>query len=156
MQGTTVDALTDAVLGASRALVAVAARSLTSVDHEVTLPQYRVLVVLCARGPLSMSELARELRAVPSTATRLCGRLVTHRLVTRRHRPSDRREVQVRITELGERLVREVTERRREEIESILGRIPAAEQPAMVEAFRAFADAAGEVPEQAWAIGWDL
>lgn len=156
MQGSTVDQVTDAVLGASRALVAVAARSLTSVDHEVTLPQYRVLVVLCARGPLSMGELARELRAAPSTATRLCGRLVTHRLVTRRHPPESRREVQVRITALGERLIREVTDRRREEIEAILDRIPVDEQPAMLSAFRAFADAAGEVPEQAWATGWDL
>lgn len=156
MQSSSLDAVTDAVLGASRALVAVAARSLTSVDHEVTLPQYRVLVVLCSRGPLSMGALARELDAVPSTATRLCGRLVTHRLVTRRHRPGNRREVEVRVTALGEQLVREVTERRREAIDAILGRIPPEEQPAMVAAFRAFADAAGEVPEQAWAIGWDL
>jgi hypothetical protein len=48
------DGLVDAVLGASRALVAVAARSLAGVDGDVTLAQYRVLVELAARGPLSL------------------------------------------------------------------------------------------------------
>ena len=43
--------LTDALLTASRALVAVAARSLAAVDDDVTLPQYRALVVLAVAGP---------------------------------------------------------------------------------------------------------
>ena len=41
----------DAVLTASRVLVAVAARSLAEVAEEVTLTQYRSLVVLASRGP---------------------------------------------------------------------------------------------------------
>jgi hypothetical protein len=45
------DELVDTVLAASRALVAVAARSLAAAGDEVTLPQYRALVVLSARGP---------------------------------------------------------------------------------------------------------
>ena len=45
------DELVDTVLAASRALVAVAARSLAAAGDEVTLPQYRALVVLAARGP---------------------------------------------------------------------------------------------------------
>ena len=43
------DSLTDALLTASRALVAVAARSLAAVDDDVTLPQYRALVVLASQ-----------------------------------------------------------------------------------------------------------
>ena len=45
------DELVDTVLAASRALVAVAARSLAAAGDDVTLPQYRALVVLAARGP---------------------------------------------------------------------------------------------------------
>ena len=45
------DELVDTVLAASRALVAVAARSLAAAGDEVTLPQYRALVVLAAHGP---------------------------------------------------------------------------------------------------------
>jgi hypothetical protein len=39
------DAVIDAVISASRVLVAVAARSLSDIADEVTLPQYRTLVV---------------------------------------------------------------------------------------------------------------
>jgi hypothetical protein len=45
------DAVVDAVLSASRVLVAVAARSLAEMPGEVTLTQYRSLVVLASRGP---------------------------------------------------------------------------------------------------------
>jgi hypothetical protein len=45
------DELVDTVLAASRALVAVAARSLAAAGDEVTLPQYRALIVLAAAGP---------------------------------------------------------------------------------------------------------
>ena len=47
----TSDELVDTVLAASRALVAVAARSLAAAGDEVTLPQYRALVVLTAGEP---------------------------------------------------------------------------------------------------------
>jgi hypothetical protein len=59
----------DAVLSASRVLVAVAARSLSDVGEEVTLTQYRTLVVLASRGPQNLAGLAE---AVGATAW--CGR----------------------------------------------------------------------------------
>ena len=55
----------DAVLTASRVLVAVAARSLAEVADEVTLTQYRSLVVLASRGPQSGAALAEELAVTP-------------------------------------------------------------------------------------------
>src|ERR1700749_3846428 len=56
------DELVDAVLGASRALVAVAARSLATVADDVTLAQYRVLIELASRGPQRLADLAGLLR----------------------------------------------------------------------------------------------
>ena len=109
-----VDAVTDAVLTASRALVGVAARSLAVVDAEVTLPQYRALVVLAARGPRLVGELADELSIHPSTETRL----------------------------------------RRREIATIVERVPAKLWQPTVRALNAFAEAAGELPQQAWTLGW--
>jgi hypothetical protein len=35
-------------------------------------------------------------------------------------------------------------------------RLPKAQRPVVLRALRAFADAAGEVPEQDWSLGWDL
>lgn len=156
MQVSRVEAITDAVFAASRALVAVAARSLASVHDDVTLPQYRVLVILCARGPLGMSDLADELGCSGSTATRLCDRLVGRQLVDRQHRVDNRREVEVTATRSGEQLVRKVTERRRVEIEAILANIGPRQRSDLIKAFQAFADAAGEVPDQAWSTGWEL
>jgi DNA-binding MarR family transcriptional regulator len=51
----------------------------------------------------------------PSTITRLCDRLVTKRLV-HRGAATNRREVSIRLTPKGRRLVDTVTERRRAEI----------------------------------------
>ena len=146
----------DAILGASRALVAVAARSLAAVQDEVTLPQYRLIVVLCERGPSTMGQLVEELGCSASTATRLCDRLVAKGLVSRTDREENRREVEVEATKAASTLVAAVTRRRRAEIERIVEAIPERQRPPLVAAFRAFSDAAGEVPDQAWATGWDL
>src|SRR5215475_3646406 len=92
-----VESVVDAVLRASRVLVAVAARSLAAIDHDVTLPQYRALVVLGSRGPQRPTELAEALAVHPSTVTRLCDRLVAKRLVHRGESPANRREVSIRL-----------------------------------------------------------
>ncbi len=148
--------LVDAVLGASRALVAVAAQSLEGLDEDVTLAQYRVLVELAARGPQRMADLALVLGVEGSTATRMCDRLVRKRLVHRRRASQDRRAVRVALSAEGGRLIAEVSRRRREEIGVIVSRMPSRDRGAMVRALRAFADAAGAVPEQDWSLGWRL
>ncbi len=89
--------VTDAVLLASRALVGVAARSLAEVEDEVTLPQFRALVVL-ASHERNLGELAEALDVHPSSATRLCTRLEAKGLITRRPATQSRRELLVSLT----------------------------------------------------------
>ena len=48
----------EAVLTASRAMIAVATRSLGAAAEETTIAQYRALVVLASRGPQRMVDLA--------------------------------------------------------------------------------------------------
>ncbi len=147
--------LVDAVISASRALVAVAARSLAGLEGEITLPQYRALVVLTSRGTQRVGDLAAALGVTPSTATRMCDRLVRKGLIER-HRPvDDRRALQIRITPRGRALVRQVTRRRRAEVERILAVMPETGRAGLVTSLGAFARAAGEVPEQDWSLGWD-
>lgn len=146
--------LIDAVLSASRALVAVAARSLASCENEITLPQYRVLVILCARGAQRVADLAEALDVLPSTATRMCDRLAAKRLIGRSRSAHDRRIVNVTVTPAGRELVDRVSDARRKELRKVLAQIPPAGRPAVVEALRAFSVAAGEVPEDGWALGW--
>jgi DNA-binding MarR family transcriptional regulator len=150
------DTIVDAVLTASRVLVAVAARSLGEVADEVTMTQYRSLVVLASRGPQSVAALAEAVGVTPPTATRMCDRLVRKGLVLRRHDRNDRRLIRLTLAKKGRDLVAEVTERRRTEIAGLLGAIPAGQQAGLVDALRHLSEAAGEVPEQDWSTGWDL
>ena len=85
--------MVDAVLSASRVLVAVAARSLADVAEEVTLTQYRTLIVLASRGPQNLAGLAEAVGVTPATATRMCDRLVTKGLIRRRAEREDRRQL---------------------------------------------------------------
>lgn len=149
-------AVVDAVLSASRVLVAVAARSLGDAAEEVTLTQYRTLVVLASRGPQRLASLADAVGVTPSTATRMCDRLVRKGLVRRRQERDDRRQVRLSLAESGRRLVDQVTVRRRQEIARLLAAVPSDRHPDLVDSLRRLADAAGEVPEQDWTAGWDL
>lgn len=150
------DAVVDAVLSASRVLVAVAARSLADLAEEVTLTQYRSLVVIASRGPQGIASLAEALAVTPPTASRLCERLVRKGLVRRRTDRSDRRQVRVGLTEAGRELVDVVTERRRREIAELVRSVPPAARRSIVEGLQQLTQAAGEVPEQDWTTGWDL
>jgi DNA-binding MarR family transcriptional regulator len=149
------DDLADAVVTASRVLVAVAARSLTE-EETVSLPQYRALVVLASRGPQRPVDLAQALNVDPSTATRMCDRLEGKGLITRRRDEVDRRVVVLDLSAGGRRLVDRVTRRRRKEIGQILTAIDPKERANLIRAFTAFGRAAGEAPEGSWQRSWEL
>ena len=152
---TDIEEVVESVLRASRALVAVAARSIALVDGTVTLPQYRTLVALAVHGPLNVRSLARELDVHPSTATRMCDRLVERRLIGRETSRTSRREVTVWLMPPGRQLLTKVTSIRKRDIRRIVAKVPAPLRDAMVGALQSFSDAAGEVPDQAWAAGWE-
>ncbi|ANP53244.1 MULTISPECIES: MarR family winged helix-turn-helix transcriptional regulator [Streptomyces] len=139
-----VDAVTRAVLTASRLLVAVSARSLAEVEERVTLPQFRMLVVLATRGETKLVALAELLQVAPSTAMRMVDRLIAAGLADRKANPANRRETLLRLTEEGRRTVEEVTARRRAEIADIVERLRPTERLALVEALNAFNEAGGE------------
>jgi DNA-binding MarR family transcriptional regulator len=152
-----VDAVTTAVLTASRLLVAVAARSLAAVEDAVTLPQFRLLVVLAGREPLTVTALAEQLAVNPSTAMRMVDRLAAAGMVSRGVNPDMRREHRVRLSAAGRRVVDDVTARRRAEIAAIVAEMPAARRRGLVTALRAFAEAGGEpdpAPAELARLGW--
>lgn len=142
--------VTDAVLTASRTLVAVSTRSLGAAAEHTTIAQYRMLVVLASWGPQRMVDLAAALDVAPSTAGRMTDRLVRKKLARRHRGRSDRRSVVVSLTADGRQVVDEATARRRVLIEEILARLPSGQRQAIASAFGAFAAAAGEVPEHLW------
>ena len=149
------DDVADAVLTASRVLVGIAAASLSPIEAEVTLSQYRTLVVLASRGPQSLQDLAAELQVAPSTGTRMCDRLVGKGLIDRRVPAENRREVELSITAAGAAIVKRVAADRRRQLRAITDRMSARSQAALVEALEEFSAAAGEVPEHQWYLGWE-
>ncbi|MFJ9543793.1 MarR family winged helix-turn-helix transcriptional regulator [Streptomyces sp. NPDC101225] len=144
-----VDAVTRAVLTASRLLVAVSARSLAEVEDRVTLPQFRMLVVLSTRGATKLVTLADLLQVAPSTAMRMVDRLIAAGLADRQTNPGNRRETLLQLTEEGRRTVADVTVRRRTEIAAIVERLSPIQRLALVEALGAFNTAGGEPPAPA-------
>ncbi|MEP7022502.1 MAG: MarR family winged helix-turn-helix transcriptional regulator [Actinomycetota bacterium] len=140
----------DAVLTASRAMVAVAVSSLGAAAEDTTMAQYRALVVLASRGPQRVGDLAGALGVTPSTAGRMCDRLLRKGLINRHRARADRRAVRVSVTAAGRQVVDQATAERRTLIAGILGNLPPAERPMVAKALQAFAEAAGEIPDSLW------
>jgi DNA-binding MarR family transcriptional regulator len=139
-----VDAITDALLTASRLLVAISAHSIARVDETITIPQFRTLVILSTRGPVNLATLAGLLDVQPSAAGRMVDRLVTAGLIDRLPHPTSRRELLAALTDRGREVVRQVTAQRRGEIARIVEGMPSTERRGLVRALTAFTTAGGE------------
>ncbi|MFG2683639.1 MarR family winged helix-turn-helix transcriptional regulator [Streptomyces sp. NPDC048392] len=144
-----VDAVTRAVLDASRLLVAVSARSLAGVEERVTLPQFRMLMVLSTRGATKLVDLADHLQVAPSTAMRMVDRLIAAGLADRQTNPGNRRETLLTLTEEGGRTVERVVARRRAEVAAIVERLAPGQRAALIEALTVFSEAGGEPADAA-------
>ena len=134
----------DATLIASRALLGVIARSMSEALEVVTLPQFRILVVLYANGPLRFGVLADKMRINPSTFSRSIDRMVAGGWVERTQSPESRREILIALSQHGRGLVDHVMLRRRNELDRILAPMESEQRREIEHALRLFADAAGE------------
>lgn len=144
------DELAESVLVASRALIGIAASSMPDGD-EITLSQYRALVVLASHGPITAGHLSELLEVHPSTVTRLIDRLEAKDFTTRSS-TEDRREVVIALAPPAVRLLAEVTADRRRRIVTVLDRLPDDDRDNLLRSFRAFSEAAGEVPDSQWSV----
>jgi DNA-binding MarR family transcriptional regulator len=138
------DVITDALLTASRLLVAISARSIAHVDETITIPQFRTLVILSNRGPMNLATLAGQLGVQPSATGRMVDRLVGVGLIDRQTHPTSRRELLAALTPRGREVVRRVTTHRRDEIARIVEAMTAQERRGLVRALAAFTAAGGE------------
>lgn len=114
------DAVADAVLAASRALVKLSLQSLDSLNPVISASELRVLALLARKGAQRLMDIAASLAVTSTTATRLADRLTEHGLVERVRLSSDRREVHVSISASGRTLVMSVQQHRRNFVASVL------------------------------------
>lgn len=140
------DAVIGAVLRATQAFVGLALRSLSAAGTSITLPQYRMLVTLDAKGDQNVRDLAAGLGVDRSTATRMCNRLVTAGLIDRTTDPSDRRAVVISLTGPGRSVVAAVTKSRRENVARLLRSVPPSRRVQLVDLLGEFAELAERDP----------
>ena len=133
-----------ATLVASRSLLGFVAQSLAPALEEMTMPQFRVLVVLDGRGPCAWGTSPSASACIPSTLSRTVDKLVGAGWLERASGEESRREVHVALDEARPQA------RRRDHGAAALGdrgrpRGPAPEDRAAVHrGMEIFAAAAGE------------
>lgn len=133
-----------AAMRASRAFSAIIAASVAHAGDTVSPPQLRTLVLVATRAEVNAATIASALDIHPSSATRLCDRLVDAGLLDRTESTSDRRRVVLTLTDAGAALVDSVMDHRRDALEKILSRMSPDARRSLVPALEAFSDAAEE------------
>ena len=126
-------------------IVGIGVRSVEAAADGVTMPQYRVLVLLEDNGALSIGMIAFELGVNPSNATRVCDRLERLGLAERTSSTSDRRSVLVEVTDAGRAVVAAVTNYRRQEFARVVEQLGASGREALVHALDEVTSAARAV-----------
>ncbi|WP_346041807.1 MarR family winged helix-turn-helix transcriptional regulator [Actinomadura chokoriensis] len=131
---------------AASTLMNIWSRAHNAPDVPVPSTQLRALFVL-ERGPVNISNLAGELGALVSSASRLCDRLEAAGLLTR-DPGRDRREVTVRLSEDGRALLDRLRVRRLEDLTRVLALMPASARAALLWGLTEFHDAASKPDDE--------
>ncbi|MFC7342986.1 MarR family transcriptional regulator [Saccharopolyspora griseoalba] len=138
----------DEALAMLRAMVKIADSTVAEVTAQLTLTQFRALVIITERKPpVIMGRVAEELAMNPSSVTRACDRLVQLELVQRARNPLNKRETLLAPTASGREIVARVNRQRRTMLREVLDRMDPAARSAAVEAFARFAEAAGSAED---------
>ena len=122
-------AATPLLLALERVVVASVGRTakvLAEVAPELTLVQWRVLVVVDDPDGVPVSQVASSLGAKLSAVSRLLGRLRDHGLVATRRDETDARVIRVSLTPKGRALRDRIVARRRASLAEAVARIDAA------------------------------
>jgi DNA-binding MarR family transcriptional regulator len=129
----------DALVAGSVAGFGFIVQSLAPTLGTVSMPQYRLLVLLVTQGPMRSGDLAHEIGVLPSGVTRLVNRLIRDGYATKKPGEQSRREVVVTATANGEELVRDAFARRRQQFRDFLSRMSAEDRDSLVRACRVLA-----------------
>jgi len=127
---------------ATRDLVGVALRSVENL--EVSLPQFRLLLVLHEMGRSTSTQCAQALGVVGSSVTRLADRLHASGHLVRGADPSNRSVVTLELTAAGRKVVTQITARRRRELSRVLDRLDPAQRATCAAALRTVHELLGD------------
>lgn len=123
---------------AALALGLVLTRANTSVYRQVPALQLRALHFIEASEPLTLTRLAAMLGVLPSSATRLCDRLQAGGLLNRRPGATDRREVDLLLTDSSRALLARLRHDRRADLARVLSGMTPDARTALLTGLREF------------------
>jgi DNA-binding MarR family transcriptional regulator len=109
--------------------------------------QLRVLAVLDRSGPMNLTSLARQLGAIPSSASRLCDRLEAAGLVTRELSVGSRREVALSVSAEGRRRLAAFASTRQQDFARVLELMTPEARAGLVDGLRQFSEASAQLLE---------
>lgn len=137
----------DPVLAQAHSLVLLWDRAEDWAVPRIPPSQLRVLAALDRSGPMNLTALARELGAIPSSASRLCDRLEAAGLLTREISSGSRREVTLGVSTEGRRRLEGFAAVRRDDFAAVLEQMTPMARASLVDALRQFNEAAAQVLE---------
>ncbi|WP_377776472.1 MarR family winged helix-turn-helix transcriptional regulator [Paenibacillus xanthanilyticus] len=94
-----------------------------TMEHDLSISQFRMLYALYAEGPGKSADLAVSLGVTPGAVTGLADRLMEKRYVTRTRDGQDRRVALLAITDEGRRFVEGIKNRQQDALETIFDRL---------------------------------
>ncbi|MFH9471288.1 MarR family winged helix-turn-helix transcriptional regulator [Streptomyces clavifer] len=137
----------DGTLGAEQLLELVETaweRSRDAFDSAPVSPtQTRVMYVVEREPGINMRDLGRRLTMAAPSVSRLCDRLQATGFLSRNPRVEDRREIQLRLTDVGRAHLRELRRRRERFLRQAMGDMTPAECRAFATGLTAFCEVVG-------------
>jgi DNA-binding MarR family transcriptional regulator len=140
----------DTLMRAARAFYGIVTASLAQVGDRVTPQQLRALVVVATHVRPNASTISDALDLHPSSATRLCDKLVQAGLLDRTVDPDDRRQVTLQVTPAGSRLLAVVMDHRRKALARMLARLTPGDRANLEHCLSLFSDTLDEPVEADW------
>lgn len=125
-------------MATSRVMTAVVARTMSGMGDTVSVPQFRLLVMLRYEGTLNVKAMADGLGVNSSNVSRACERLVRSGLVLRTEAEHDRRNVSISLTLEGRALVDSLMDARAKLLVGAVAKMRPADQRRLVQSLTAF------------------
>jgi DNA-binding MarR family transcriptional regulator len=100
----------------------------------LSIAQLKSLFFISNRGATSLSKLAAALRVTPTNTTGIVDRLLKRGLITRAENPDDRRVLLLRTTPMGENLITELRQKRKERMFELFSRLTGEEAEIVAQA----------------------
>ena len=102
----------------------------------LSIGQLKSLFFISNRGATSLSKLAVALGVTPTNTTGIVDRLLKRGLITRTESPEDRRVLLLRTTPLGDELIAELRQKRKERMAELFNRLTEEEATYVGEALK--------------------